>query len=73
MGAIWAFNVRKSLFCSVPMMFVAIGSELLQIPNIIRGTFDVMDLLCYIAGSVIGIFYIKQLNKINDYENKKLI
>ncbi len=55
------------------MMFVAIGSELLQIPNIIRGTFDVMDLLCYIAGSVIGIFYIKQLNKINDYENKKLI
>lgn len=73
MGAIWAFNVRKSLFCSVPMMFIAIGSELLQIPNIIRGTFDVMDLLCYIAGSVIGIFYIKQLNKINDYENKKLI
>lgn len=73
MGAIWAFDIRKSLLCSAPLIVIAIGSELLQLPHIVRGTFDVIDLLCYIAGSVSGIFYIKKLNKINDYENKKFI
>lgn len=73
MGAIWAFDMRKSLCCSVPMIIIAIGSELLQLPHIVRGTFDMMDLLCYVIGSVSAIFYIKQLNKNNDYENKKSI
>lgn len=59
-GAIWAFDMRKSLLCSVPLIVIAIGSELLQLPHIIRGTFDIIDLLCYIAGSVGGIFYIKK-------------
>ena len=69
MGAIWAFDMRKSLLCSVPLIVIAIGSELLQLLHIVRGTFDVIDLLSYIAGSVIGFFYIKKLNKNNDYEN----
>ena len=73
MGAIWAFDMRKSLLCSVPMIIIAIGSELLQFPHIVRGTFDMMDLLCYAIGSVSGLFYIKNLNKNNDYENKKSI
>lgn len=73
MGAIWAFDMRKSLLCSAPLIVIAIGSEVLQLPHIVRGTFDVIDLLCYIAGSVSGIIYIKKLNKINDYENKKSI
>lgn len=63
MGAIWAFDIRKSLLCSAPLIVIAIGSELLQIPHIVRGTFDVIDLLCYITGSLIGIFYIKKLSK----------
>ena len=73
MGAIWAFDMRKSLLCSAPLIVIAIGSEVLQLPHIVRGTFDVIDLLCYIAGSVSGIIYIKKLNKINDYENNKSI
>ena len=72
-GAIWAFDMRKSLLCSIPMIIIAIGSELLQLPQIIRGTFDMMDLLCYVTGGIGGIFYIKKLNKNNDYENKKSI
>lgn len=63
MGAIWAFDMHKSLLCSSPLIVIAIGSELLQIPHIVKGTFDVIDLLCYIAGSSIGIFYIKKLSK----------
>ena len=73
MGAIWAFDMRKSLLCSAPLIVIAIGSELLQLPHIVRGTFDVIDLLCYIAGSLIGIFYIKKLSKNKDYESKKSI
>ena len=73
MGAIWAFDMRQSLLCSAPLIVIAIGSEVLQLPHIVRGTFDVIDLLCYIAGSVSGIIYIKKLNKINDYENNKSI
>lgn len=72
-GAIWTFDMRKSLLFSVPLIVIAIGSELLQIPHIVRGTFDIIDLLCYIAGSVIGFFYIKKLNKNNGYENKESI
>ena len=72
-GAIWAIDMRKSLLCSIPMIIIAIGSELLQLPQIIRGTFDMMDLLCYVTGGIGGIFYIKELNKNNDYENKKSI
>lgn len=72
-GAIWTFDMRKSLLFSVPLIVIAIGSELLQIQHIVRGTFDIIDLLCYIAGSVIGLFYIKKLNKNNSYENKKSI
>lgn len=73
MGAIWTFDMHKSLLCSVPLIVIAIGSELLQLPHIVRGTFDIIDLLCYIAGGVIGFFYIKKINKNNDYENKRSI
>ena len=73
MGAIWAFDMRKSLLCSAPLIVIAIGSELLQFPHIVRGTFDIIDLLCYIAGSVIGIFYIKTLNKTIEKKKKKSI
>lgn len=57
----------------MPLIIVAILSELLQIPHIVRGTFDMFDLAFYIAGSVSGLLYIKKLNKTNVYENKESI
>ena len=48
MGAIWNFHVKKSLLVTLPLAVVAIGSELLQIPRWIPGTFDIVDLFCYL-------------------------
>ena len=62
MAALWNFDVRKSLRASFPLAFIAIGSELLQIPHLIPGVFDWMDLLCYVMACIIGFIYITIIN-----------
>lgn len=64
MGALWNFDTLKSLLYSAPLVVIGIGSELLQIHHIVRGTFDIVDLLCYIVAIVFGIIYIKIANKL---------
>ncbi len=62
MAALWNFDVRKSLRASFSLAFIAIGSELLQIPHLIPGVFDWIDLLCYVMACIIGFIYITIIN-----------
>lgn len=47
------------LFWSLLLPFIAIVFELLQIPGIIPGVFDVFDLICYIVPLIIYLIYLK--------------
>lgn len=62
MGSIWNFNLKQSCYASCPLAVIAIGSELLQIPGWIPGTFDVADLLCYLSACGLGYVYLKSFN-----------
>lgn len=62
MGSIWNFNLKRSLYASAPLAFIAVGSELLQIPGWVPGTFDVADLFCYLAACGLGYLYLKSIN-----------
>jgi len=65
MGSIWNFNLKRSFYASAPLIVIAIGSELLQIPEWVPGTFDVVDLLCYLAACGLGYVYLKSFNHLN--------
>lgn len=48
MDAIWSSDVKKQItFCGI-IPFVGASSEILQYFNLVEGTFDVIDLFCYI-------------------------
>lgn len=64
MGSIWRFNLKRSLYASSPLVVIALGSELLQIPGWIPGTFDVVDLLCYLVACWLGYVYLKSINSL---------
>ena len=53
MDAIWSSDVKKQIiFCGI-IPFVGASSEILQYFNLVEGTFDVIDLLCYTIPFVI--------------------
>ena len=52
-------NKHNLLFWSVRLPLIAIILELLQIPGIIPGVFDVFDLICYITPLIIYLIYLK--------------
>lgn len=53
MDAIWSSDVKKQIiFCGI-IPFVGAFSEILQYLNLVEGTFDVIDLLCYIIPFII--------------------
>jgi len=61
MDAIWTPQVKKQfLFCGIIPIVGGI-SEVLQYFNVVRGTFDVIDLLCYIVPYVIYLILIVKL------------
>ena len=62
MGVLWRFEPRRSCMYSAPLVIIAIGSELLQIHHIVSGTFDIVDLVCYVMATVLGVAYIKFIN-----------
>lgn len=59
MAALWSFEEKRTMLYSVPLVVIAIGSELLQFFHLISGTFDVIDLLCYIGACIFGFVYVK--------------
>ena len=53
MDTIWSSDVKKQfIFCGI-IPFVGASSEILQYFNLVEGTFDVIDLLCYTIPFVI--------------------
>ena len=52
-------NKHNLLFWSFLLPFIAVIFELLQIPGIIPGVFDVFDLICYITPLIIYLIYLK--------------
>jgi hypothetical protein len=52
-------NKHNLLFWSFLLPLIAIIFELLQIPGIIPGVFDVFDLICYITPLIIYLIYLK--------------
>ena len=61
-GAIWKFEIRKSCFYMLLLTTISVMSELLQLFDLLNGTFDIVDLAFYISASILGILYIKLLN-----------
>ncbi len=53
MDAIWDPNLKKQLIFGSIIPIVGGISEILQYFNVINGTFDVVDLLCYIIPYVV--------------------
>ena len=47
MDAIWAPSIKTQIFFSSIIPIVGILSELLQSAGILKGTFDIKDLICY--------------------------
>lgn len=56
--AVWHgyYKWKKYLFIAV-IPVVTIGSELLQYFSLVKGTFDVYDLICYLIPPIIYIYY----------------
>lgn len=52
-------NKNNLLFWSLLLPIIAILFELLQIPGIIPGIFDVFDLICYIVPLLTYLIYLK--------------
>lgn len=52
-------NTKNLLFWSFLLPVIAITFEILQIPGIIPGVFDVFDLICYIVPLLIYLIYLK--------------
>ena len=61
MDAIWSPNVKRQvLFCGI-IPIVGCLSEILQNLGVAKGTFDVVDLLCYIVPYVLYLILIVKL------------
>ena len=52
-------NKKNLLFWSFLLPVISITFEILQIPGIIPGVFDVFDLICYIVPLLIYLIYLK--------------
>lgn len=50
---IWG-GIHKTWLCVLAMVFILF--EVLQQVNIVPGTFDLLDILCYFLSSIISIF-----------------
>jgi len=61
----------ESIFWIFIVPFIAILSEFLQLFNLISGTFDFIDLLFYILGTIIPIILYIRTNNLNIYNYEK--
>lgn len=70
-SVIWDFELRQGYPYIFSLPFVAIVSELAQAIGWMRGTFDWLDLLCYVLGLLLGCIIVKYLNfKCNEKKRK---
>lgn len=57
-GCIWNFDYPKAKGVMFLLPLIAINSELLQAINVVKGTFDSVDLLCYSGATLVGWLYV---------------
>lgn len=59
MDVIWSSNLKRQiLFCSIIPVIGGI-SEILQYFNLLKGTFDIVDLLCYLVPYVLYLLILR--------------
>lgn len=61
MDAIWSPNVNTQVFFGSIIPVIGCISEILQKLSVIKGTFDIIDLLCYIVPYVLYLIFIIKL------------
>jgi len=56
---LWKYQIKNKLYLSftIGLPLFACSCELFQINGIIKGTFDILDLICYIFACLIGLSY----------------
>ena len=69
-STIWSFDLKQGWPYVFSLPAIAIGSELAQAFDWMRGTFDWMDLTCYVLGLLSGCVIVKYL-KLRDNEKEK--
>ena len=69
-STIWSFDLKQGWPYVFSLPAIAIGSELAQAFVWMRGTFDWMDLTCYVLGLLSGCVIVKYL-KLRDNEKEK--
>lgn len=63
LGIIWNFHIDiRSISMFLIPMCLGIVTEILQKTDIINGTFDIIDIILYIAGGLLGLFIINIIN-----------
>lgn len=63
LGVIWSFNFDfESIGLFLIPMCLGIITEVLQEIGVIKGTFDIVDIILYIIGGLSGIFLINIIN-----------
>lgn len=71
--AIWHNDNRIIKYFIISLVpFVTINSELLQYFGLIRGTFDLNDLICYMIPPMIYLIYIYNSQKFNKFKIQSL-
>lgn len=68
-SVIWNFDLKHGWPYVFSLPAIAIASELAQAFGWVRGTFDWVDLLCYVIALYFGCIVVKYLNS-KDYETK---
>ena len=61
-SVIWNFDLKQGWPYIFSLPAIAIGSELLQAFDWMRGTFDWIDMICYIFGLLSGCVIVKYFN-----------
>lgn len=69
-SAIWNFDLKQGWPYIFSLPAIAIGSELAQAFGWINGTFDWIDLVCYVFGLLAGCMIVEYL-KLRDNEKEK--
>lgn len=56
---LWKYDYKNKFYILfyLFMPLFAIVCELLQINGVVRGTFDVADIICYIVAAILGLVY----------------
>lgn len=63
MLCVWRKSISKqNIFWISIVPLVAVGSELLQFFGLVQGTFDLVDVLCYLIGFILPFLINKSIN-----------